>query len=344
MLVDRRQPRLDVERFSASVPKGADMKKQLALVLALLAAGIASAAADTWPSRAVKVIVPFAPAGPTDVVARLIANKLSEQTGKQFYVENVGGAGGNVGTARVAQSAPDGHTLLVTGGNHTNNPYLYAHINYDPLKDFQPVTIATEQAIVLTVHPSLQAKSVKELVALINATPGKYSFASPGVGTPPQLVGELFRLSLKLDVVHVPFGGGGPAVGATVAGHTLISFGAMAPAVQLIKDGKLRALAVTSKKRSGALPDVPTMAEAGFPEVEGITWTGMLAPAGTPKDIVTQLHRMVAGVVMLPDIKERLAALGIEPVANSPEECEAFLRAEMAKWSKVIRSAGLKAE
>ena len=320
------------------------MKKHLALVLALLAASIASAAADTWPSRAVRVIVPFAPAGPTDMVARLIANKLSEQTGKQFYVENVGGAGGNVGTARVAQSAPDGHTLLVTGGNHTNNPYLYAHINYDPLKDFQPVTIATEQAIVLTVHPSLQAKSVKELVALINATPGKYSFASPGVGTPPQLVGELFRLSLKLDLVHVPFGGGGPAVGSTVAGHTLISFGAMAPAVPLIRDGKLRALAVTSKKRSGALPDVPTMAEAGFPEVEGITWTGMLAPAGTPKDIVAQLHRLVAGIVTLADIKERLAALGIEPVANSPEECEAFLRAEMAKWSKVIRSAGLKAE
>ena len=154
----------------------------------------------------------------------------------------------------------------------------------------------------------------------------------------------MFRLSLKLDLVHVPFGGGGPAVGSTVAGHTLISFGAMAPAVPFIKDGKLRALAVTSKTRTQALPDVPTMAEAGFPEVEGTTWTMMMAPAGMPKDIVMQLNRMVAGIVMLPDIKERLAALGIEAVADSPEECDAFLRAEMAKWSKVIRDAGLKAE
>ena len=320
------------------------MKKHLALVFALLASGIASVAAETWPSRPVKVIVPFAPGGPTDVVARIIVNKLGEQTGKQFYVENVGGAGGNVGTGRAAQSAPDGYTVLVTGGNHINNPFLYAHINYDPLKDFQAITIATEQAVVLAVHPSVQARSVKELVALINATPGKFSFASPGTGTPPQLVGELFRLLLKLDLVHVPFGGGGPAVGSTVAGHTLISFGAMAPAVPFIKDGKLRALAVTSKKRSQTLPDVPTMAEAGFPEVEGTTWTGMMVPAGTPQDIVAQLNRMVAAIVTLPDIKERLAALGIEPVANSTEECDAFLRAEIAKWSKVIRAAGLKAE
>jgi tripartite-type tricarboxylate transporter receptor subunit TctC len=303
-----------------------------------------TAAADNYPSHPVRVIVPFAPGGPTDVTARLIVNKLAEQTGKQFYVENVGGAGGNIGEARAAQSAPDGHTILVTGGNHVNNPFLYAHMSYDPIKDFHGVTIATEQAIVLTVNPSVPAKTVKELVELVRATPGKYSYASPSTGTPPQLVGELFKLSLKLDLVHVPFGGGGPAVGATVAGHTPISFGAMAPAVPLIKDGKLRALAVTSKKRSPALPDVPTMAEAGFPEVDGTTWTGMFVPAGTPKDIVAQLHRMVAGVVVLPDVKDRLAALGVEPVGNSPEECDAFVRSEMAKWSKVIRAAGLKAE
>jgi tripartite-type tricarboxylate transporter receptor subunit TctC len=320
------------------------MKKHLAVAFVLLAASVGSAAAETWPSHPVKVIVPFAPGGPTDVVARLIVNKMAEQTGKQFYVENVGGAGGNVGTGRAAQGAPDGTTILVTGGNHANNPYLYAHLNYDPVKDFKAVTIATDQAIVLAVHPSVPAKSVKELVALINATPGKYSFASPGTGTPPQLVGELFKLSLKLDLVHVPFGGGGPAVGSTVAGHTPISFGAMAPAVPLIKDGKLRALAVTSKKRSQALPDVPTMAEAGFPEVEGTTWTALYVPAGTPDDIVKEINRLAVRIVVLPDIKERLAALGIEPVGSSPEECEAFLKSEMAKWSKVIRAAGIKAE
>jgi tripartite-type tricarboxylate transporter receptor subunit TctC len=314
------------------------------LAAAAVAASTLTAAADNYPSRPVRVIVPFAPGGPTDVTARLIVNKMAEQTGKQFYVENVGGAGGNVGEGRAAQAAPDGHTILVTGGNHVNNPFLYAHMSYDPIKDFHGVTIATEQAIVLTVNPSVPAKTVKELVELVRATPGKYSYASPSTGTPPQLVGELFKLSLKLDLVHVPFGGGGPAIGATVAGHTPISFGAMAPAVPLVKDGKLRALAVTTKKRSPALPDVPTMAEAGFPDVEGTTWTGMFVPAGTPKDIVVQLNRMVAAIVVMPDVKGRLAALGVEPVGSSPEECDAFVRSEMAKWSKVIHAAGLKAE
>ena len=314
------------------------------LAAAAVAISALPATSENYPSRPVRVIVPFAPGGPTDVTARLIVNKVAEQTGKQFYVENVGGAGGNVGEARAAQSAPDGHTVLVTGGNHVNNPFLYAHMSYDPIKDFHGVSIATEQAIVLTVNPSLPVKSVKELVELVRATPGKYSYASPSTGTPPQLVGELFKLSLKLDLVHVPFGGGGPAIGATVAGHTPISFGAMAPAVPLIKDGKLRALAVTSKKRSPALPDVPTMAEAGYPEVEGTTWTGLFVPAGTSNDIVVQLNRMAALALAQPDVKERLAALGVEPVSSSPEECDAFVKSEMAKWSKVIRAAGLKAE
>ena len=314
------------------------------LVATAVTASTLAAAADNYPSRPVRVIVPFAPGGPTDVTARLIVNKLAEQTGKQFYVENVGGAGGNVGEARAAQSAPDGYTLLVTGGNHVNNPSLYAHMPFDPIKDFAPVTIATDQPVVLAINPSVPAKSVKELVDLVRATPGKYSFASPGTGTPPQLVGELFKLSLKLDLVHVPFGGGGPAVGSTVAGHTPISFGAMAPAVPLIKDGKLRALAVTSKKRSQALPDVPTMAEAGFPNVEGTTWTALFVPAGTPKDIVSQLNRMALSALSQPDVKERLAALGVEPVGSSAEECDAFVRSEMAKWSKVIKAAGIKAE
>jgi tripartite-type tricarboxylate transporter receptor subunit TctC len=318
------------------------MRKLLFFAFVLLAAGIVEAAAQTYPSRPVRVIVPFAPGGPTDVFARLIAQKLSEQTGKQFYVENVGGAGGNVGTIRAAQGAPDGTTLLVTGGNHANNPYLYSHLGYDPIKDFAPITIATDQAIVLAVHPSVQAKSVKELVALIKANPGKFSFASPGTGTPPQLVGELFKVSLAPDLVHVPFGGGGPAVASTVAGHTQISFGAMAPAVPLIKDGQLRALAVTTKKRSQALPEVPTMAEAGYPEVEGSTWTALYAPAGTPPDVIQEVNRLVVKIVMLPDVKEKLAALGVEPVGSSPEQLAAFLRSEMEKWSKAIRAAGIK--
>src|SRR6266513_703676 len=238
---------------------------QLAAGAAALVAVQSSAPAQSYPARPVRVIVPFAPAGPTDVFARLMAQKLSEQLGAQFYVENIAGAGGNIGAGRAAQSAPDGYTILVNGANHVVNPALYQRVPYDPTADFDPVTIAVSAPAVLTVNPALPVQTVGELVALLKANPGKYSFASPGTGTPPHLVGELFRISLGLDLVHVPFNGGGPAIGSTVAGHTPISFGSTAPAVPLVKDAKLRALAVSSKRRSPALPDVPTMTEAGYP-------------------------------------------------------------------------------
>jgi tripartite-type tricarboxylate transporter receptor subunit TctC len=325
------------------------MKKHLALVLCLIAASLANAgaaavAAETWPARPVKIIVGFAPGGPTDLFARLIAQKLTEQTGKNFFIENVGGAGGNVGAGRAAQSPPDGYTLLVTGGNLTNNPYLYSSVPYDPLKDFEAVTVGAATPVVLAINPSVPAQTVKELVAVIRASPGKYSYASPGTGTPPQLVGALFQHSLDLDMVHVPFGGGGPAVEATVAGHTPISFGAMAPAVPLIKHGDLRALAVTGKTRSPTLPDIPTMAEAGFPEVDGATWTAVVAPAGTPKEIIAQLNSLIVAGLAQSDVKDKLAAMAYVPIGNSPEQCTAFFKEEMAKWSKVIKDAGLKAE
>jgi len=325
------------------------MKKHLALAFCLIAASLANAgaaavAAETWPVRPVKLIVGFAPGGPTDLFARLIAQKLTEQTGKNFFIENVGGAGGNIGAGRAAQSPPDGYTLLVTGGNLTNNPYLYSSVPYDPLKDFDPVTVGAATPVVLAINPSVPAQTVKELVAVIRANPGKYSYASPGTGTPPQLVGALFQHSLNLDMVHVPFGGGGPAVEATVAGHTPISFGAMAPAVPLIKHGDLRALAVTGKTRSPTLPDIPTMAEAGFPDVDGATWTAVVAPAGTPRDIIAQLNRLIVADLAQPDVRDKLAAMAYVPIGNSPEQCTAFFKEEMAKWSKVIKDAGLKAE
>jgi tripartite-type tricarboxylate transporter receptor subunit TctC len=325
------------------------MKTQLALASCLLAASLANAAtnaaaAATWPDRPVKVIVGFTPGGPTDLVARLVAQQLTVQTGKNFFVENVPGAGGNVGAVKAAQSAPDGYTILVTGGNITNNPFLYAHSGYDPLKDFDAVTVAAATPVVLAIHPSVPAKTVKELVDWIRANPGKESYASPGTGTPPQLTGALFVHALNLDLVHVPFNGGGSAVEATVGNHTPISFGAMAPAVPLIKSGDLRALAVTGKERSPALPDVPTMAESGFPEVEGATWTAVAVPAGTPKEIIAQLHDMIVKSLGQPDVKDKLAAMAYAPIGNSPEECAAFFKAEMAKWGKVIQDAGLKAE
>jgi tripartite-type tricarboxylate transporter receptor subunit TctC len=324
------------------------MKKYLALASVLLAAGLAgataAAAAETWPARPVKMIVGFAPGGPTDLFARLIAQKLTEQTGKNFYVENVSGAGGNVATVKAAQSTPDGYTFLVTGGNLTNNPYLFTNAGFDPLKDFDAVTLGSSTPVVLAVNPAVPVQTVKDLVAWIRANPGKESYASPGTGTPPQLTGALFTYALKLDLVHVPFGGGGPAVEATVAGHTPISFGSLPPAVPLIKSGGVRALAVTGKERSPALPDVPTMTEAGFSEVEGSTWTAVVAPAGTPKDIIMALNRMIVSGLAQPDIKDKLAAMAYTPIGNSPEECTAFFKAEMAKWSKVIKDAGLHAE
>jgi tripartite-type tricarboxylate transporter receptor subunit TctC len=320
------------------------MKKYFLFALALLAGDLTAAAETTWPTRPVKLIVGFAPGGPTDIFARLIGQKLAEATGQNFVVENMRGAGGNIGTGRAAQSTPDGYTVLVTGGNLTNNPFLFDHVPFDPLKDFDAVTLGAMTPVVLGVHPAVAAHSVKELVELIRATPGKFSYASPGTGTPPQLVGALFQHELKLDLVHVPFEGGGNAVLATVAGHTPISFGAAAPAVPLIKDGKLRALAVTGKARSPTLPDVPTTAEAGFPEVEGATWTAIVVPARTPREIVAKLHGLAVAALAQPDVKEKLAAIAYVPVGNSPEECAAFFKSEMAKWGPIIKAAGLKAE
>lgn len=304
----------------------------------------AMAAADSYPDRPVKLIVGFQPGGPTDLFARLIAQKLSEESGKNFFIENVPGAGGDVGAGKAAQAAPDGYTLLVTGGNLTNNPFLYSHVPYDPLKSFDAVTLGSSTPVVLAVNPSVPAHSVKELVALIRATPGKFSFASPGTGTPPQLVGSLFTQTLKLDLVHVPFDGGGVAVEATVGGHTQLSFGALAPALPLIKSGQLRALAVTGKERAPSLPDVPTMAEAGFPEVVGATWTAVVAPAGTPKDIIAKLNGMIVKGLAAPDVKAKLASMAYVGIGNSPEQCTQFFKDEMATWSKVIKDAGLHAE
>jgi tripartite-type tricarboxylate transporter receptor subunit TctC len=320
-------------------------RRFLPLILVLAAVfALSSPAVAAWPERPVKVIVGFAPGGPTDLTARLLAQTLSMQTGKNFFVENTPGAGGNVGAIKAKDSAADGYTILVTGGNLTNAPYLYANAGFDPIKDFDAVTVAAATPVVLAINPSVPAKTVKELVEWIRANPGKASFASPGTGTPPQLTGSLFAEALHLDLVHVPFSGGGTAVEATVGNHTPISFGAAAPAVPLIKAGQLRALAVTGKERSPALPDVPTMTEAGYPEVTGVTWTAVAVPAGTPKEIVTQLRDLIAKGLATQDVKDKLAAMAYVPIGNTPEECAAFFKSEMATWGKVIKDAGLKAE
>jgi tripartite-type tricarboxylate transporter receptor subunit TctC len=297
-----------------------------------------------YPTRAVRVIVPFTPGGPTDLFARLIAAKLGDQMGQQFYVENVGGAGGNIGAGRAAQAAPDGYTVFINGGNHVINPSLFHEVPYDPIKSFDPVTIAVTSPVLLTINPSVPASTVKELVEQIRANPNKYSFATPATGTPPDLVGELFRLALKLDLVRVPFKGGGEALTSVLGGQTPISFGAIAPAIPLVTSGKLRALAVTGKARMSALPDVPTFAEAGFSEIDGETWFCVVVPAGTSKDIAAKLHAAVAQAVAEPDVQQRLGVLGYVPLMSSAEEATARFKSDAAKWAKVIRDSGMKAE
>src|SRR5499433_3880258 len=299
--------------------------------------------AQAYPARPMRAVVAFAPGGVTDTFARLMAQKLAEQFGKQVYVENVPGATGNIGTGQVAKAAPDGYTILFAFSSHVVNPTLFARVPYDPIKDFDPVTLAVASTTVLTVNPSVPAKTVKELVDLIKANPGKYSFGSAGAGTQAHLAGEQFRLLLGLDLVHVPFGGGGPAV-AAVAGHTPMSFGSPQAAMQHVKEGTVRALAVTSKTRSQIFPDVPTMAEAGYPEIEGDGWVGILVPAGTPADIIAILYRESAKILAQPDMKERLAALGYDVVASTPKEFATRIAAEIKMWAKVIRAANIKAE
>jgi tripartite-type tricarboxylate transporter receptor subunit TctC len=302
------------------------------------------ARAQSYPDHPVRMIVPYAPGGPTDVITRLLAQKLSEQVGKQFFVENMGGGGGNIAMGRAARMAPDGYTLLMVNPSYVINPTLYDKVPYDLHRDFDPVTLAVATTLVLTVHPSVPARTVKELVALIKANPGKYSYASPGTGTPGHLVGETFRLSLGLDLVHVPFNSAGLAVGSSVAGHTPICFASPSPAAQQVDDGKLRGLAVTSKTRSQALPDVPTMAEAGYPDIAGDNWQGVVVPAGTPKEIIAYLHREIVAIIALAEVRERLAVLGFEPVASTPEEFAARAQLEFETWAKVIRSSGIKAQ
>ncbi len=321
------------------------LRREFLMLTAAWVAGLTSSvSAQSYPDRAVRLLVPYAPAGPADILARLTAQKLSEHLGKQFYVENVGGAGGNIGMGQGARAAADGYTIVVVPPNIVVNPAMYDVVPYDPYKDFEPVTVAVSAPTVITVHPSVAAKSMTELVALIKAGGTKYNFASPGIGTPPHLIGELFRLKFGLDLVHVPFNGAGEAVVSTVGGHTPISFTSLPPAVPHVNEGKLRALAVTSTTRSPALPDVPTTAEAGYPEVQGEGWFAFVVPTGTPKDVTALLNREIVRAITLPDSVEKMGKLGFVAVGATPEVSAALFRSESAKWSKVIREAGIKAK
>jgi tripartite-type tricarboxylate transporter receptor subunit TctC len=318
----------------------------LLAALAVLSAPAAVQAqnAGNYPEKPVRIIVPFAPAGPTDVVARLIAQKLSERLGKQFYIDNVVGAGGNNGMGQAARAPADGYTILFVSSSYVVNPSLYPKIPYDPFKDFQPITVAGDAPNALLVNPAVPAKTVAELIDYIRKNPGKVSYGSAGTGTTPHLSGELFRLTLKLDIVHVPFSGAGPAIQALAGDHTPMAFTSLPPAIPLITEGKIRPLAVSAAKRAAALPNVPTLGEAGLPDQEADTMQAVLVPAGTPRPIVDLLYREIKAIVALPDIKERFETLGLDAIANTPEEFAAQIKVEIAKWGKVIRDANIKME
>ena len=262
--------------------------RALVFVAALfsLLATTGESSAQTYPIRPVRLVVPFGAGGPTDVIARIVAQKLSEIWGQQVYTENIPGAGGNTGVATVARAPADGYTILVVSTGFMVNPSMYAKVPYDPIKDFSPITLVAASPNVISVNPSFPAKSLKELVDLVKDHPGQYSFAQPSTGSTPHLAGELFKQQYQLDLVTVPFNSAALAVNSTIGGHTPIAFTALPPAMANIKDGKLRGLAVLNVRRSPALPDVPTNAEAGIPDLESDTLTGIVAPAGTPKDII----------------------------------------------------------
>jgi len=309
----------------------------------LMAAGPATAA-DVYPSKTIRLVVPFAPGGGSDIVARLLSPKMTEALGQTVVVDNRAGASANLGAAMVAKAAPDGYTLLLANANYTINPSLFKSLPFDPVREFAPVALLANVTNVLAIHPSIPAKSVKELISFAKAHPGQLNFASPGNGTSSHLAGELFRQVAKIEVVHIPYKGATPAITDLIAGQVSFTMASVLSVLPYAKQGRLRMLAVTTAKRSGALPDIPTISEAGLPGFEVSNWYGILAPGGTPRPTVDRLNSELARIARVPDLAEKLAAQGADPATGTPEEFERFIQAELKKWSAVVRSAGINPE
>jgi tripartite-type tricarboxylate transporter receptor subunit TctC len=315
------------------------------LALSAAAATAQPAQARDYPSQPVKLVVPYAPGGPNDVMARLLAQKLTASLGGSFFVENTPGAGGTIGAGAAANSAADGYTLLVANQDVVVQPIIKSKVSYDPFKSFTPVTLLVSAPEMVVVNPSLPAKTISELIDLLKTNPGKYSYASPGVGTTPHLACEwLFKLQHGLDVAHVPYQGAAPAVQSTIAGQTQI-FHVVLPAVaQHVRAGTLRPLAVTASKRSTFFPDVPTMAEAGVSGHETGFWMVLLAPSGTPKAIIDTLNAQVVKILEMSDVKERLQTMTFDSACSTPDAAAAHMRLEADRWTKVVRDTGIKVD
>lgn len=317
----------------------------LACALASLAALPTLAAAQDWPTKPIRLIVPFAPGGLADTSARAVAEKLGARLGQSVVVENRSGASGNIGMQAVAQSAPDGYTLVLGfDGTVVINPHIFTKPGFDVLNDFAPVTKLGDATLLLVAHPSVPAKNIRELIDLEKAKPGSFSYGTSGTGGTPHMAGELINQRYGTKFVHVPYKGGGQAVIDVVGGQIPLVFTAVASAQQHVKSGKLVGIGVSSAKRSSSLPDVPTFVESGLADFVVDSWVGILAPAKTPRPIVDRLQRELAEVLKDPEVRSRYATLGIEPVGNTPEQFGAQIRADLARWEKVVKTAGIKVE
>ena len=328
-----------------ALPNARSFARGLLSALVCLAACTAAAADPAYPTRPVRFIVPFAPGGSTDTLARTLAQKLSDALGQQVVVDNRSGGNGNIGTELVARATPDGHTIVLGYiANLGIGPSLYAKLPYDPVKDFAPVTLLAVAPNILVAHPSVPVKNVRELVAYAKANPNKVNYASAAVASLGHLAGELLNSSAGIHMQHVPYKGSGQAVIDLLAGQVQIMVSGMSSVMPHIKGGKLRPLAVTGAQRSPATPEVPTIAEAGYPGFEASAWYSVMAPAGTPKPVVSRLNGEILRALKMPEVKDRLENVGFELVGSSPEACGAYIKSEIAKWAKVVKASGVKAE
>lgn len=322
------------------------MKKSIRAFAALLLACLPLSlyAQVAYPNKPIRMIVPYPPGGPTDVLGRIVAQKLSESLGQQVLIENRPGASGMIGAEMVAKAAPDGYTLLANASIHVINPSLYPKMNFDALRDFAPVSLIAQVPLILVVNPGLPAKSVQELIALGKAQPNLLNFGSSGNAAAPHLAGESFKIATGVQMQHVPYKGSAPALADLIGGQVQLIFDSMPSAMPHVKSGKIRALAVTTARRSPTVPDLPTVAESGVLGFDISTWYGVWAPAGTPRDIVNRISAEIAKALQQPAVRERLAALGAEPAGDTPEAFAAYCQSELAKWSKIVRESGAKAD
>ena len=332
------------ERLSAL--RSSRVMRALACVLASLSLVLASSTqAQNYPERPVRIILPFAPGGLTDNVVRVMSVKLAERLGQQVIIDTRPGANGNIGTQLVAQSAPDGYTLLAGfQGTLVINPFVYSKLPFDSLADFAPITILGDGTLMLAAHPSVAANSIRELIALAKSKPGSLSFASTGTVSTSHLTGELLKQRAGVEMVHIPYKGGGQAVGDVIGGQVPLLFTSVSTVAQHIKAGKLKGLGVSAARRSSALPDVPTFIENGLPDFVASSWIGLLAPAKTPQTIIDRLYRDAAAALQTREVRERYALLGIDPVGNTPEQFRDQIRADLARWEKVVRQAKIRLE